>query len=255
MFQHKRLSTKFDIKKMRKILEWKLQESDLPFVDLAKHDNFVNFRFDQKKTIGICIHIYTYTIYIIHVCTFIIPQDNCLIRKVLVSLVSYAIFTDNVNNTLKCLLKYITGMDVDIHFLLVQIMYIYLWQLPSNSNSNSISLTPVGRVTHVCVSTLTIIGSDNGLSPGRCQTILWTNGVLLIRTSVTNFSEPSAKFIYFHSIKCIWKCRLQNGGHFVSASMCLYHTLTSCVNSADTYTCITLQTHPWCIILACFRLS
>ena len=23
-----------------------------------------------------------------------------------------------------------------------------------------------------------------------------------------------------HSRKCIWKCRLQNGGHFVSASMC-----------------------------------
>ena len=37
---------------------------------------------------------------------------------------------------------------------------------------------------------LTIIGSDNGLSPGRRQAIIWTNaGILLIRTLGTNFSE------------------------------------------------------------------
>ena len=51
-------------------------------------------------------------------------------------------------------------------------------------------LTHWGRVTHICVSKLTIIGSDNGLSPGRRQAIIWTNdGTLLIRTSGTNFSE------------------------------------------------------------------
>ena len=39
-----------------------------------------------------------------------------------------------------------------------------------------------GRVTHLCASNLTSIGSDNGLSPGRHQTIIWTkNGILLIR--------------------------------------------------------------------------
>ena len=44
-------------------------------------------------------------------------------------------------------------------------------------------LTHWGRVTHICVSKLTIIGSDNGLSPGRRQAIIWTNaGILLIRT-------------------------------------------------------------------------
>ena len=31
-----------------------------------------------------------------------------------------------------------------------------------------------GRVTHICVSNLTLIGSDNGLSLGRCQAITWT---------------------------------------------------------------------------------
>ena len=47
-----------------------------------------------------------------------------------------------------------------------------------------------GRVTHSCVSKLTIIGSDNGLSPGRRQAIIWTNsGMLLIWPLGTNFSE------------------------------------------------------------------
>ena len=45
-------------------------------------------------------------------------------------------------------------------------------------------------MTHICVSKLTIIGSDNGLSPGRRQAIIWTNaGILLILTLGTNFSE------------------------------------------------------------------
>ena len=51
-------------------------------------------------------------------------------------------------------------------------------------------LTHWGRVTHICVGNLTIIGSDNGLSPGRRQAIIWTNaGILLIRSLGTNFSE------------------------------------------------------------------
>ena len=51
-------------------------------------------------------------------------------------------------------------------------------------------LTHWGRVTHICVSELSIIGSDNGLSPGRRQAIICTSGgILLIRTSGTNFSE------------------------------------------------------------------
>ena len=53
-----------------------------------------------------------------------------------------------------------------------------------------ILLTHWGRVTHICVSDLTSIGSDNGLSPGRRQAIIWTNdGILLIGPLGTNFSE------------------------------------------------------------------
>ena len=52
------------------------------------------------------------------------------------------------------------------------------------------ALTHWGRVTHTCVVKLTIIGSDNGLSPGRRQAIIWTNpGILLIGRLGTNFSE------------------------------------------------------------------
>ena len=43
---------------------------------------------------------------------------------------------------------------------------------------------------HIFVDRLTIIGSDNGLSPDRRQTIIWTNAeTLLIGPLGTNFSE------------------------------------------------------------------
>ena len=45
-------------------------------------------------------------------------------------------------------------------------------------------------MTHICASKLTIIGSDNGLSPGQRQAIIWNNdGILFIRTLGTNVSE------------------------------------------------------------------
>ena len=51
-------------------------------------------------------------------------------------------------------------------------------------------LTHWGRVRHICVSKLAIIGSDNGLSPGRCQAIIWTNArILLIGPLKTTVSE------------------------------------------------------------------
>ena len=51
-------------------------------------------------------------------------------------------------------------------------------------------LTHWGRVTHICISKLTIIGSNNGLSPEWRQAIIWNNaGVLLIGPLGTNFSE------------------------------------------------------------------
>ena len=66
-----------------------------------------------------------------------------------------------------------------------------------------------GRVTHICVSNLTIIGSDNGLSPGWRQAIIWTNaGILFIGpfgTNQWNFNRNSNIFIQenaFESVIC-----------------------------------------------------
>ena len=76
-------------------------------------------------------------------------------------------------------------------------------------------------MTHIYVIKLTIIGSDNGLSPGRHQAIILTNaGVLLIGPSGTNFSEILIEVYTFSFKKKKIKCRLENGGRFVSASMC-----------------------------------
>ena len=66
----------------------------------------------------------------------------------------------------------------------------------------NILLTHWGRVTHICVVKLTIIGSDNGLSPGRRQAIIWTNaGILLMGPLGTNFSENLIAILTFSFTK------------------------------------------------------
>ena len=51
-----------------------------------------------------------------------------------------------------------------------------------------------GQVTHICISKLTIIGSDNGLLPHQFQVIIWINaGLLSIGPLGTNFSETLVK--------------------------------------------------------------
>ena len=53
-------------------------------------------------------------------------------------------------------------------------------------------------MTHICVGNLTIIGSDNGLSPGRRQAIIWTNaGIVLIGPWGTQFSEILMEILTF----------------------------------------------------------
>ena len=48
-------------------------------------------------------------------------------------------------------------------------------QFPQVVEEYTVCLTHWGRVTHICVDKLSIIGSDNGLSPGRHQAIIWSN--------------------------------------------------------------------------------
>ena len=64
---------------------------------------------------------------------------------------------------------------------------------------------------HICVSDLTIIGSDNGLSPGRRQAIIWTNtGIVLIGPVETNINRNSNIFIQENALEhAKWRlCRL-----------------------------------------------
>ena len=71
------------------------------------------------------------------------------------------------------------------------------------------SLTHWGWVMHICISKPTIIGSDNGLSPFRCQAITWTNDDLLsIGLWGTKFKEIFIKIKPFSLKNCISKCHL-----------------------------------------------
>ena len=57
-------------------------------------------------------------------------------------------------------------------------------------NTCIVNSTHWGWEMHICISEHVNIGSDNGLSPGRRQAIIWSNaGILLIGPLGTNFSE------------------------------------------------------------------
>ena len=66
--------------------------------------------------------------------------------------------------------------------------------------STILILTHWGRVTLICVSKITIISSNNDLSPERRQAIIWINaGALLMGSLGTNFGETLTE-IYTFSI-------------------------------------------------------
>ena len=61
-------------------------------------------------------------------------------------------------------------------------------------------------MTHICVDDLTIIGSNNGFSPGRHQDIIWTNaGILLIGRLGTKFIEILIEILIFSFNKMRFK--------------------------------------------------
>ena len=70
-----------------------------------------------------------------------------------------------------------------------------------------IPLIHICRVTDTCISKLTTIGSDNGLSPSRCLAIIWTNAGILLLRPLRNKLKGNflSTFIYFRPRKCIWK--------------------------------------------------
>ena len=69
-------------------------------------------------------------------------------------------------------------------------LFWFKWGWSCFSWDCTIVLTLWGRVTHICVSKIIIIGSDTGLPPGQRQAIIRTNAyILLIGPLGTNFSE------------------------------------------------------------------
>ena len=67
-------------------------------------------------------------------------------------------------------------------------------------------LTHWGRVRHICVGKLKIIGSDNGLLPRQRQAIIWTNaGIFLIRPLGKKISEILIKIHTFSFKKMLLK--------------------------------------------------
>ena len=72
-------------------------------------------------------------------------------------------------------------------------------------------LTRWGRATHICVSKLTIIGSNNGLSPRGHQAVIWTNAAILsIKPYGTYFSEILFRIQMFPFKKIHWKMSSAN---------------------------------------------
>ena len=85
-------------------------------------------------------------------------------------------------------------------------------------------------MTHICVSDLTSIGSDDGLSPGRRQAIIRTNaGLLLIGPLGTNFSDILIEILIFSFKKMHLKVSSAKRRPF-----CLgLNVLTYCTNVMD----------------------
>ena len=83
-------------------------------------------------------------------------------------------------------------------------------------------LTHWGRVTHVCVGNLIIIGSDNGFLPGGLQGIIWTNvGTLLIGRIGTNFSEMLIEIHIFSFTKMHLKMSSAKMAAILSQPQCV----------------------------------
>ena len=81
-------------------------------------------------------------------------------------------------------------------------------------------------MTHICVSKLTVIASDSGLSPGRRQAIIWNNdGILLIWPLATSFSKILIE-IHSFSFKKMRHLKMSSGKwrpFCLDLSVLIYH--------------------------------
>ena len=114
--------------------------------------------------------------------------------------------------------------DVLTTYVFVQHHYFSEWIINSMRPNES----------YICVSELTIIGSDNGLLPVRHQAVTWTNASLLsiwlVRTICSEiiFIQENA----YENVVC------RNGGHFFQGR---------CVNGACFWPTSLLSMHAKCV--------
>ena len=91
-------------------------------------------------------------------------------------------------------------------------------------------LTHWGRVTHICVSKITIIESHNGMSPGRRKAIIGTNdGILVI--GISNFGEIFSK-IHIFSFKNAFENVVCEMAVILSRPQCVNHVLPGSTSAA-----------------------
>ena len=142
---------------------------------------------------------------------------------------TYFILSSLTNRKLQhvALFSYFPWLCVCYYILSIALYLLYLFQESCVSVAIvTLKSTHWNHATHICVRNLTIIGSDNGLSPGWCQNIFWHNaGILLginfswILTTISTFSVKKINFNIF--------CH-QNGVYLVSASMCWLVSFGAC---------------------------
>ena len=86
---------------------------------------------------------------------------------------------------------------------------------PRTVNSSNVNFTSNMSLNRVSID------SDNGLSPGRCQAIIWTNaGIFLIGPFGTKFNEILIEIWMFSFNKMYLKMSSGNLRLFVSVPMC-----------------------------------
>ena len=109
-------------------------------------------------------------------------------------------FVENRNDTVWSMLFFYQIVNVSVNLFMKLVVNSSAWF--SSNLYEYHDFTHWGRVTHKCVGNLTIIVSDNGLSPYRRQAIIWTNaGILLIGPLGTNFSEILIEILTFSFTK------------------------------------------------------
>ena len=154
-----------------------------------------------------------------------IGSDNCLAPNYYVSAISSCHDADFLDFAVT--LNIIWNNDGLVYWCI----HAHRWvnsSMPSDAYIRS--LTHWGRVTHICVSKLNMIGLDNGLLPGRRQVIIGTNaGILLIGPSRTHFSVFLIE-IHTFSLKKM-HLKMSSG---MSLPQCVHSVIMDSDNDAET---------------------